>query len=129
MTRSSNRSKVINGKTFTSGQHQRSAFYSNFVMFWIVPVAEGCSAACLRADQPAEHVCACFNTYNSHVCFCIWHWHSAFRGLTQCQAACAELAGCQGIEHNQGGRCELWTKSIQATRQDQDEDNCLKETR
>ncbi|CAK9090024.1 unnamed protein product [Durusdinium trenchii] len=43
---------------------------------------------------------------------------AASRGmsLTQCQAACAELAGCQGIEHNQGGRCELWTKSIQATR-------------
>lgn len=41
---------------------------------------------------------------------------SSGMSLDQCKAECAALAGCRGIEHNQGGRCELWVHSIGATR-------------
>jgi len=41
---------------------------------------------------------------------------SSGMSLNQCKAECAALAGCRGIEHNQGGRCELWVHSIGATR-------------
>mmetsp|Transcript_38740 Transcript_38740/g.62528 ORF Transcript_38740/g.62528 Transcript_38740/m.62528 type:complete len:149 (+) Transcript_38740:1408-1854(+) len=35
--------------------------------------------------------------------------------LDDCKSKCVKEASCKGIEHSSAGRCEVWTRDIQAT--------------
>jgi len=37
--------------------------------------------------------------------------------LNECQALCLATPGCSGVEHNDGGRCEIWSRSVDASKE------------
>mmetsp|Transcript_123108 Transcript_123108/g.274940 ORF Transcript_123108/g.274940 Transcript_123108/m.274940 type:complete len:643 (-) Transcript_123108:276-2204(-) len=83
---------------------------------------------CLRYGTsaiPAEHfepvdsgvgrACRGANSHDNSNSYYVLHMGVTL--LDDCKTKCAETDGCQGIEHNSNGRCEVWTRSegIQAS--------------